>query len=114
MAITVQNLERKRGDTRIIVFIITDADDNLVDISSWSTFLLTVHTIKKPVDNTTREFQISGVFVTDGTDSKIGFEPSGTTNIGTYYYDAQGLDSLGNICTFVEGKYKLTQDKTKE
>jgi len=109
----VVNMNRKRGDTRAIVLVVQEGSVNL-DISGWTNFLLTVTTIKNPPDNTTEVFQVSGFFVSDGTDSKIAFIPPGTTDIGTYYYDIQGTDPAGGKLTIVEGKYKLAQDRTKD
>lgn len=107
------NINRKRGDTRALVFVI-QIDGTLIDISLWTTFLLTVTSIKNPPDDSTKVFQLAGTFVTDGTDSKIAFVPAGTTDIGTYYYDVQAIDPAGGKFTLVEGKYKLSQDKTKD
>ena len=109
------NIERKRGDTKGIVFVIKQADEvTVVDISTWTAFTLTVDPSKAPADAAANEFQATGAFVTDGSDGKIRFYPPGTTDVGKYYYDVQALDNDGKKCTPVEGKYKLTQDITKD
>lgn len=109
----VININRKRGDTRAIVFVVS-FDSVLQNISAWTDFRMSVNTLKAPLDNTTEVFQLTGVFVTDGSDSKIAFIPAGTTDVGTYYYDVQAIDPAGGKFTLTEGKYKLSQDKTKE
>ncbi len=111
---TLVNITRKRGDTRRIIFVVSDALGNLVDISLWTNFLLTVDPSKVPTDDTANVMQLTGVFITDGTDSKIGFTPTGATAIGSYYYDVQALDANGEKITISEGKYKLKQDITKD
>lgn len=111
---TVINIERKRGDTCPIVFVVQDADENVVDISAWTNFLLTVDPSKAPTDALANIFQAAGAFVTDGTDGKVSFEPPGTSPIGNYYYDVQGLNNQAKKCTIAEGKYKIKQDITKD
>ena len=111
---TTVNIERKRGDTKAIVFVITDENDAAVDISSWSSFLLTINSEKKPVNTDNQVQQIIGALVTTGTDGKVGFSPDGTSAVGSYFYDAQAIDGSGGKCTFAEGKYKITQDITKD
>ena len=107
------NINRKRGDTRAMVFVI-QIDSVNIDISLWTNFLLTVTTDKAPTDDTTKVEQLTGTFVTDGTDSKIAFIPDGLLDVGTYYYDVQAIDPAGGKLTLVEGKYKLAQDRTKD
>jgi hypothetical protein len=111
---TTINIERKRGDTCAIVFVVQDADSQIVDISFWTNFLLTVDPLKAPTDALSNIFQATGSFVTDGTDGKVQFEPPGNSPIGSYYYDVQVLDNLANKCTIAEGKYKIRQDITKD
>jgi hypothetical protein len=114
MAIAVINIERKRGDTKRLTFTVKDAAGAVVDISAWTSFLLTIDPAKNPTDNSNNLGQLTGSFTTDGTDGKVYFVPTGTIADGNYFYDAQALDSAGEKCTFVEGKYKLTQDITKD
>ena len=109
------NITRKRGDTCGIVFRIKKADGVTdEDISTWTNFLLTVDPSKAPTDALANVFQAVGAFVTDGTDGRVRFFPPGTTGVGSYYYDVQALDNDGKKCTPVQGKYKLTQDITKD
>ena len=49
-------IERKRGDTRRIVFIIKDADKVVIDITLWTSFILTVDPAKKPVNDSNNLF----------------------------------------------------------
>lgn len=112
---TLANLERKRGDTRAMIFVVYEDDEvTIVDISAWTLFRLTVDPSKAPTDALANVFQASGSFVTDGTDGKIKFTPPGDSAIGKYYYDIQALDAVGGKTTIAEGKYKITQDITKD
>jgi hypothetical protein len=106
------DIERKRGDTRRMVFVIRDGGA-AVDISGWTAFKLTVDPNKSPADGTTKLEEMTGALTTGGTDGRVHFIPSGTIVPGSYYYDAQALDANGEKITFSEGKYKVTQDITK-
>jgi hypothetical protein len=108
MAISVIDIERKRNDTRRIIFKIN------VDISLWTAMLFTVTSISKPVDDTTKIAQFTGSFVTDGTDGRVFFTTNGLVPIGKSFYDAQALDENGEKITFAEGNYVITQDRTKD
>jgi hypothetical protein len=109
---TNNDIERKRGDTRRIVFRVTDGGV-AVDISTWTAFKLAIDPSKAPVDGTTKLAELTGAISSGGLDGRVHFIPSGTIEPGSYFYDAQALDSNGEKTTFSEGKYKLTQDITK-
>ncbi len=111
---TTINIEKKRGDTKRHTFTVYKPDGLTVEnVSSWSVFLLTIDPEKRPLDATNNLSQIAGAITTDGSDGKISFVPSGTVSIGKYYYDAQAFDGNGEKTTFAEGRYKITQDITK-
>ena len=107
------NIERKRGDTRRIVFVIKDADGAVEPITNWTQFLLTISPTKEPVDGTTKIDQMVGVIL-DGPSGRVAFLPTGLIDVGKYYYDAQGVDDDGGKITFVQGRYTLKQDITKD
>lgn len=108
------DLTPKRGDTRRHTFLIKDANGVVIPITNWTLFVLSIHTVKDPVDATTEEESIAGVLSTDGADGRVHFTPAGTLVVGKYYYDAQGLDENGEKTTFVEGKYTVDQDRAKD
>lgn len=112
---TKQNIERRRGDTKGIVFVLYQPDAKTVlDISQWTNFRMTLDPSKTPDDDSANVMQMTGGFVTDGTDGRVRFFPDGSTPVGTYYYDAEGVDADSKVCTVAEGKYKIKQDITKE
>ena len=107
-------ITRKRGDTSGIVFVIKNPDTfEVVDISLWSNFFLTVDPEREPVDALSNVFQAVGGLLTDGTDGKIRFFPPGTSAVGNYFYDVQAADNDLKTTTIAEGSYILTQDITK-
>ncbi len=109
------NIEKKRGDTKRHTFTVYKPDGVTVqDISPWTDFLLTVDPEKRPADATNNLGQIVGFLSTDGLDGKISFIPSGTIGVGRYFYDAQAIDGDLEKTTIAEGKYKITQDITKD
>lgn len=115
MATAIVDITRKRGDTRRMVFTIKDHDTKLpIDISAWTAFLMTVDPVKKPLDNAANIGQMTGTLLTDGSDGKVYFVPPGTWDVGKFYHDAQAVDSNSEKTTFVEGKYVLEQDITKD
>lgn len=106
------DIERKRGDTRRIVFVVKDGG-TAVNISAWTAFRLTIDPSKTPADGTTKLGEMVGAITSGGADGRVHFVPSGTIAPGAYFYDAQALDANGEKITFSEGKYKITQDITK-
>lgn len=107
------DIERKRGDTRRMVFVVKDKAGTVVNIGTWSAFTLTVDPAKDPADALNNIFQVTGALLTDGSDGKVYFVPPGTSPVGNYFYDVQALDGNVEKITIAEGKYKLTQDITK-
>ena len=110
MAATI-DINRKRGDTRRISFEII-SEGVAVDISTWTSFLLTVDPSKAPDDDTTKLEQMNGV-ISNGPSGRVHFVPSGTIAVGKWFYDCQAIDDNGEKVTFAEGKYNVTQDITK-
>ena len=111
---TLINIEKKRGDTKRHTFTVYKSDGvTAEDVSTWSGFLLTIDPEKRPVSAVNNLSQLIGQLTTDGLDGKISFVPTGSIDIGGYYYDAQALDGNSEKTTFAEGKYKITQDITK-
>lgn len=114
MGISVINSVKKRGDTKRITLAVKDEHATVIDISSWTNFLLTITSEKNPTDNTAQVAQLTGAFTTDGTDGKVYFVPSGTIPAGKYYYDVQAIDSNTEKTTILEGSYTIEQDRTKD
>ncbi len=108
-----------RGDSFAQEFIITDADDVVIDITGF-TFLLTVNTEKNPVPVGppivgVEQFQLTGT-ITDGPAGKVEFAPStANTNItiGKYWYDIQMTDTGSTIRTIIKSTFVIVQDVTK-
>ena len=106
------DIEIKRNDTRRHVFFLK-INDVAVDISTWTDFVLTVNSEKKPVDNTNEIGSIVGAFTASGVDGGVFFTPPGDWAIGKYFYDIQAIDTNGERFTILDGKYAIKQDITK-
>jgi len=118
MSTFVLDIERKRGDTKRIVFTVKTLDTDgktwiPLNISAWTDFRLTVDPSKAPINPDNNIGDIAGAILTDGLDGKCFFIPPGTWDIGKYFYDVQALDDNTEKTTIVEGKYTLIQDITK-
>ena len=74
---------------------------------------LTIHSVPKPVDDATKIDQFTGVII-NGATGLVGFTPDGLTDIGKYFYDCQAIDGNTERNTFLEGKYEVQQDRTKD
>lgn len=106
-------ITRKRGDTNRIIGIVVDSNDEIVNISDWSNFAMTVDSKPNPIDNSTAVVSTVGGLVTDGRDGAFYILIDGTMAIGNYFYDIQCTDSNDEIYTIMEGGYIVTQDRTK-
>ena len=111
----MSNITRKRGDTYADELTITSSSTGLpVNITGYS-FLLTVDTRQNPTDETTQVYQLTGAIIS-GVNGRVEFAPSDAQadHVGDYYYDVQMLDGAGRKRTIASGKYKYTQDITKD
>lgn len=109
--VQVQNVTRKIGNTKRIVFRLNDKKGD-IDISNFSLFKLSVNPSQYPrTDEATLE-TLSG-FIIDGTKGVVGFTPTGTIPVGRYFYDAEYVDDNGEVLTFVEGSFIVEQGITK-
>ena len=114
----IQTIERKRGDTLTPeeVTIIDEDSGDPKDISG-NTFLMTVTTIEKPPDDSTKLFQVVGVLKVDQVTYKGEVEfpltNSDADNVGNFFYDIQ-LTSGGKNDTVMEGEWIMSQDRTKD
>lgn len=103
---------KRRGDTRQHVFVVSDGK-NPVDVSLWTNIILTLDENIFPEDTITQVEQYAGS-VFDGPNGKIAIVPTGDVAPGTYFYDAQALDSNTQKVTFAYGTYEIVQDITKD
>ena len=116
----VIDLKYKRGDSRPIIFKLTDSEGDPLDLTGYANAVLAVNTLQHPPDATTEEFKVVGVIDAVPTTGRIAFSPTTTqTNIAikTYFYDAQVEDAqvpTPGLLTFVEGKFTVTMDKAKD
>ena len=104
----IRDIERSRGDTLRHGF-----NFGKIDISMWTDFTFVVDPSRSPINSDNNVMSVTGQFVTDGTDSRMFFVPTGTVAPGRYYYEAQAVDANGEKYTFAKGAYTVTQDLNK-
>jgi len=109
------NIVRKRGDTCAIQREIKSKSTGAaIDISGYS-FLLTVNSEKEPANSDNQIFQVSGT-ITSALSGLVDFFPSvsDASNVGDYFYDIQLTDAGGKKRTIESGRYRVSQDITKD
>ncbi len=120
MTTLMSNIDWYRGDSFPIELTIKDSSTTpsiAIDITGYS-FKLTVDTLKAPLDDSTKVFEVIGIVDPDqvANTGKLTFTPTAiNTDLlpGTYYYDVQMIDPFGNIRTIIKNKWKIIQDITK-
>ena len=106
------NITRKRGDTKRVTFVIK-SNGKAVPIGGWTNFKLGIDSRAAPDDASTNIATLTGALSTDGTDGRVHFVVPGNITVGDYYYDAQATDENGEIGTFVEGSWRVREDRAK-
>ena len=102
---------RKRGNTRRIVFHITDNVGD-IDVTNFTELTLSINPSQFPT-SADNSVEIMSGYVIDGLTGRVGFTPSGDVSPGDYFYDAVLTDDNGETFTFVQGTYSVTQGVTK-
>lgn len=114
----VINISYKRGDSRPLVFVLSDKNTGLpLDLTGYTAAVLAVNAESEPVDITNQKFTVTGVIDANPLTGRISFIPTTTDSDQTpetYFYDAQVLDASSNKLTFVEGDFVITQDRAKD
>lgn len=107
-------INRIRGDTYADSFTINnDTEGEIANISGY-TFLMTLSTMRNPIDNTTEVYQLSGD-ITDAVNGVVEFAPDANQadQVGLFYYDIQMVDTSGVKRTLVKDVYVYEEDITK-
>lgn len=116
MATKLTDFKWTRGDT--YPFSITiKTTDGPVDLTGFSNIAICFNTEKKPVDTSKEIFKSTGVVDADPTTGKVTFtfDTEQADNMGTFYYDIQGIDASGHRRTFINGnKAVFEQDINKD
>ena len=122
LAPVVEELSFAHGDTFVWERVYKDQNGNVVDISSYGGFELTVNQVENPTDETQQIFLVTGT-VPVGTDGRILWQFSTAnwsafvTAMGqppaTAYYDLEQVDPAGNKRTIRKGRFIVTQDINK-
>ena len=108
------DINRKRGDTYADQFTIRDSSGAPVDLTGY-TFLMTLDVSATPDTAANNLYQLTGTIV-DAAAGQVEFAPdeAHADLVGSFFYDVQMTDGAGRIRTIASGKYKYTQDITKD
>lgn len=118
MATIIGDIDYYRGDDYPLEMTFKDkATQEAIDLTGYS-FIMTIDTLKKPPDATTKVFDITGVVDPDQVTNagKVSFTPTDVqTDIDPkgYFYDIQMTDAGGHKRTVVKYKFTILQDITK-
>lgn len=109
------DLEVARGDSPIIPVTVRNLDGTIRDVTG-SSSVMTVDPEPDPADALNNLFSVAGAIQAPGTDGRIDFQPT-EVNLDltpdTYFYDIEVLFATGERRTVLEGKFVVTQDKSK-
>lgn len=105
-----------RGDNRTVNLTFLESDGSTpVDLTG-GTVYFTVNASSDPADDTSVAIQKTATSFTDATHGKHTFTLTHSdTNItpGTYWYDAQFVDAVGNYLSSYRGKFIVESDVTR-
>lgn len=114
----VVHLEYKRGDSRAIVFVLSDkVTGDPLDLTGYTAPVMAVNSDPVPVTIADELFKVTGVIDGDPTTGRVSFSPTSVQTDetpSTYFYDAQIVDAASGLLTFVEGNFVLKQDRAKD
>ena len=109
-----------RGDTRTVSLTFLQSDGSTPIVLTGGTVYFTVQSSSDPADDTTDvEFQLTATNATpfsDPTNGQHTFTLShSNTNIdpGTYWYDAEFVDSTGGYTSSYRGRFIVQSDVTR-
>ena len=116
MAFTKRDLEPfARGDDWTIKFTLRQSGGQILDITGYSFWM----TLKSDIDAADPGDAQIGPISAGSPDATSGilymtFPKAVTANLtpGTYHYDLQQIDDLGNVQTLLIGKVKVAKDVT--
>lgn len=105
-----------RGDNRIINLQFYESDGSTAVDLTGGTVYFTVNSSSDPADDTSAAIQKTATSFTDATAGQHTFTLTHSdTNIdpGTYFYDAQFVDAVGNYLSAYKGKFIVIADTTR-
>lgn len=118
LEVTTIDITYKRGDSRAIIFTLTDSETNgPLDLTGYTAPVLAVNSDATPSDITNEQFKVTGVIDVDPLTGRIAFSPTSVQtdiNPDVYFYDAQVVDAASGILTFVQGQFVIAQDIAKD
>lgn len=104
-------ITRYRGDIYADEILISKSGE-VIDLTG-CTVVMTLNSVRNPVDITTQIYQLTGVInISTGV---VSFSPNSVQadRVGLFYYDIQITDSQSNKITVMKDVYVYEQDITK-
>lgn len=105
-----------RGDSRTINLTFLESNGSTPINLTGGTVYFTVNSSSNPTDDTSKAIQKTATSFTSASTGQHTFTLTHTdTNItvGTYFYDAQFVDSSGNYLSSYRGKFIIQSDVTR-
>lgn len=105
-----------RGDTRTVNLTFLDSDGTTPINLAGGTVYFTVNSSSDPSDDTSKAIQKSATSFTDAANGQHTFTLTHSdTNItpGTYWYDTEFIDAVGNYLSSYRGKFIVESDITR-
>lgn len=105
-----------RGDTRTVNLTFLESDGSTPINLTGGTVYFTVNSSSDPTSDTSVAFQKTATVFTSPTTGQHTFTLThANTNIdpGTYWYDAQFVDSVGSYLSSYRGKFVIQSDITR-
>lgn len=105
-----------RGDTRTVNLTFLESDGSTPINLAGGTVYFTVNSSSDPSDDTSATFQKTATSFTSASTGQHTFTLTHSdTNItpGTYWYDCQFQDSVGNYLSSYRGKFIVQSDVTR-
>ena len=105
-----------RGDTRTISVTFLESDGSTPIDLTGGTVYFTVNSSQDPTSDSSKAIQKTATSFTDATHGNHIFTLTHSdTNItpGTYWYDTQFVDTIGNYLSSFRGKFIVQSDTTR-
>ncbi len=119
------DLKYTRGDTKPIVLAFKDETGADLDVSGYTGLVLSINPSPSPIPTTDNIDSMVGSFVTDGTNGRVAFVPSGGDETakratsegyatGPKFYDVQGINAAGQRDTILDpgGNFNILEGIT--
>lgn len=106
MSLIEQNFEIYSGDSKNIIIIVTDDNENIIDLSGSTIKWALKKTVNSIENNIYKDTSNGGIEITDALNGEftVKLNPSDTEGlIGRFYHEAEVTDAIGSVSTILFG-----------